>query len=161
MSLYTDKHFHLTTKTIPPKEKKHKMSEMPPWTQTTNIILTTPVNHPRLKQRKSHIPFFLDSRSELYGIENPSFEIMLALTPIAPAKILQTGRDSGFISQINLQVAFSLDPKILKCVHLPLVTLPHTKKNYAQPYRKFRCGTFVYKSGQHHHLRPHPLSHCR
>jgi hypothetical protein len=76
------------------------------------------------------IPFLLDSHSELHAIKKPSFEIMLALAPIAPAKIFQTGRDSGYISQINLQVAFGLNPKILKCVRLPLVTLPHTKRKF-------------------------------
>ena len=52
---------------------------------------------------------------------------MLALDPIPPTKIFQTGCNSGLISQINLQVPFGHDSKILKCVRQPLIPLFHLK----------------------------------
>ena len=52
---------------------------------------------------------------------------MLALDPIPLTKIFQTGCDSGLISQINLQVPFGHDSKILKCMQQPLIPLFHLK----------------------------------
>jgi len=90
------------------------------------IILSTLVNRRHPRQRTSHIHFLSHRCSEFNGVENPSFEIMHALAPIPPVKIFQTGRDSGLISQMNLQVAFGLDTKILKCVGLTPIILLHT-----------------------------------
>jgi hypothetical protein len=57
-----------------------------------------------------------------------SFEIMHNLTPIQPTKILQTGRDSGLISQMNIRAPFGHDSKILKYIYQSLLLCPLTQK---------------------------------
>ena len=133
--VFTDGSLHQPLKNIPSKRPRNTTTETPPQTQllpqTKSIImsLTTPHRNQYLERRTQRI-LFLDIHSNQTTTKNDSFEIMGMLTPIQPTKIFQTGRDSGLISQMNLQVPFGHDSKILKYIWRSLFLSFRTHKLY-------------------------------